>query len=85
MFVHFSLSMHVLTLVLFVAVNSFVDTRSQGLDRVIPRSVLERAKGFAIFSVFKAGFVFSARGRSGVFLALIVQILTEDGKLEVES
>lgn len=41
---------------------SFVDNHNQGLDGVIPRSVLERAKGFAIFSVFKAGFVFSARG-----------------------
>ncbi|KAF8488178.1 hypothetical protein JB92DRAFT_3017897 [Gautieria morchelliformis] len=49
--------------------HSFVDTHNQGLDRVIPRSVLQRAKGFAIFSVFKAGFVFSARAGSGIVIA----------------
>ncbi|KAH8835851.1 hypothetical protein DL96DRAFT_1666466 [Flagelloscypha sp. PMI_526] len=47
---------------------SFV-SRSSGLDNIIPLHVLERAKGFAIFSVFKAGFVFSARAGSGVVIA----------------
>ena len=37
--------------------------------QVIPRTVLENARGFAIFSVFKAGFLFSARAGSGVVIA----------------
>jgi lipid-binding SYLF domain-containing protein len=37
--------------------------------QVIPRSVLENAKGFCILSVFKAGFLFSARGGSGIVIA----------------
>jgi lipid-binding SYLF domain-containing protein len=42
--------------------------------QVIPRSVLERAHGFAIFTVFKAGFLFSARAGSGIVIAR-----TQDG------
>ncbi|OXC60440.1 hypothetical protein C358_04155 [Cryptococcus neoformans MW-RSA852] len=48
---------------------SFVDANNNGLDKVIPRTVLERAAGFAIFTVFKAGFLFSARAGSGVVVA----------------
>ncbi|KAF4623322.1 hypothetical protein D9613_002068 [Agrocybe pediades] len=48
---------------------SFVDHGNNGLDGVIPRSILENAKGFAIFTIFKAGFVFSARAGSGVVIA----------------
>ncbi|KAI0084755.1 hypothetical protein BDY19DRAFT_997485 [Irpex rosettiformis] len=48
---------------------SFVDSGNNGLDGIIPRSVLEHAKGFAIFTVFKAGFLFSARAGSGVVIA----------------
>lgn len=48
---------------------AFVDNRNHGLDGVIPRTLLEQAKGFAIFSVFKAGFVLSARAGSGVVVA----------------
>lgn len=48
---------------------SFVDSANHGLDGIIPRSVLENARGFAIFTVFKAGFVFSARAGSGVVIA----------------
>ncbi|KIJ45718.1 hypothetical protein M422DRAFT_29799 [Sphaerobolus stellatus SS14] len=48
---------------------SFVDSRNQGLDGIIPRHVLEQAKGFAIFSVFKAGFLLSARAGSGIVIA----------------
>ncbi|KAI0036222.1 hypothetical protein K488DRAFT_41705 [Vararia minispora EC-137] len=48
---------------------SFVDGGNNGLDGVIPRSVLENAKGFAIFTIFKAGFVFSARAGSGIVIA----------------
>ncbi|KAI1797964.1 hypothetical protein LXA43DRAFT_1088118 [Ganoderma leucocontextum] len=53
---------------------SFVDSSNNGLDGVIPRSVLENAKGFAIFTVFKAGFLFSARAGSGIVIAKL-----EDG------
>lgn len=36
---------------------------------MVPRSVLDNAKGFAIFTVFKAGFLFSARAGSGIVIA----------------
>ncbi|KAH9053187.1 DUF500-domain-containing protein [Lactarius vividus] len=49
--------------------NSFVDSGNNGLDGIIPRSVLERACGFAIFTIFKAGFLFSARGGGGIVIA----------------
>lgn len=52
-----------------ILVQSFVDSRNNGLDGVIPRSVLQNARGFAIFTVAKAGFVFSARAGSGVVIA----------------
>ncbi|EAU92639.2 SH3 domain-containing protein [Coprinopsis cinerea okayama7 len=48
---------------------SFVDSRNNGLDGVIPRNILAEAKGFAIFTIFKAGFIFSARAGSGVVIA----------------
>ncbi|KAG6884281.1 hypothetical protein C0993_012512, partial [Termitomyces sp. T159_Od127] len=48
---------------------SFVDGSNNGLDGVIPRSVLGNAKGFAIFTILKAGFLFSARAGSGVVIA----------------
>jgi hypothetical protein len=50
-------------------VRSFVDNGNNGLDGVIPRYVLENAKGFAIFTIFKAGFIFSARAGSGIVIA----------------
>ncbi|KAG9314700.1 Las1-like-domain-containing protein [Chiua virens] len=49
--------------------SSFVDSKHNGLDGIIPRNVLEHAKGFAIFTVFKAGFLFSARGGTGIVIA----------------
>ncbi|KAJ6574737.1 hypothetical protein B0H19DRAFT_933094 [Mycena capillaripes] len=48
---------------------SFVDSSNNGLDGVIPRAVLENAKGFAIFTIFKAGFLFSARAGTGIVIA----------------
>ncbi|KAH6916794.1 SH3 domain-containing protein [Coprinopsis sp. MPI-PUGE-AT-0042] len=53
---------------------SFGDSRNDGLDGVIPRSILAQAKGFAIFTVVKAGFILSARAGSGVVIAKL-----EDG------
>lgn len=36
---------------------------------MIPHNVIEKAAGFAIFTVVKAGFLVSARGGSGVVIA----------------
>ncbi|KAG6891084.1 hypothetical protein C0995_014174 [Termitomyces sp. Mi166 len=59
---------------------SFVDGSNNGLDGVIPRSVLGSAKGFAIFTIFKAGFLFSARAGSGVVIARL-----DDGRWSAPS
>lgn len=40
-----------------------------GTDQVIPPDVLKRAKGLAIITVLKAGFLFSGRAGSGVIVA----------------
>ncbi|GJN88218.1 hypothetical protein Rhopal_001183-T1 [Rhodotorula paludigena] len=40
-----------------------------GLDDIIPASVLRRAKGFCFMSVAKAGFLFSGRAGTGVVIA----------------
>jgi lipid-binding SYLF domain-containing protein len=46
----------------------FLDA-GQGLDIIIPASILEKAQGLAIFTVLKAGFLFSARAGSGLVVA----------------
>src|SRR6266853_6183549 len=38
-------------------------------EKAIPRDVLRHAKGLAIMSVVKAGFIFSAKGGQGVVVA----------------
>src|ERR671919_922814 len=38
-------------------------------EKAIPRDVLRRARGLAIMSVVKAGFIFSAKGGHGVVVA----------------
>jgi lipid-binding SYLF domain-containing protein len=38
-------------------------------EKAIPRDVLRRARGLAIMSVVKAGFIFSAKGGQGVVVA----------------
>ncbi|XP_051911401.1 SH3 domain-containing YSC84-like protein 1 [Hippocampus zosterae] len=40
-----------------------------GLDKLIPASVIASAEGLAIISVVKAGFVITARGGSGIVIA----------------
>lgn len=40
-----------------------------GQDQVIPHDVLKRAKGLAVITVFKAGFLFSGRAGSGVIVS----------------
>lgn len=54
--------------------NDFVDPVN-GLDKIVPLSVLRKAKGFAIFSVFRIGFLISARAGSGIVVAKL-----EDGR-----
>ncbi|KAK5136738.1 hypothetical protein LTR08_002034 [Meristemomyces frigidus] len=49
---------------------SFIDPRQAfGPDKIIPPSILANAKGLAILTVFKAGFLGSARFGSGVVVA----------------
>jgi lipid-binding SYLF domain-containing protein len=40
-----------------------------GPDSVIPPDILARAQGLAIFTVIKAGFLFSGRAGSGIVVA----------------
>jgi lipid-binding SYLF domain-containing protein len=40
-----------------------------GLDVIIPPGILADAKGLAIFTVLKAGFLFSGRAGSGLVVA----------------
>ncbi|CAO3690371.1 unnamed protein product [Rhizopus stolonifer] len=48
--------------------NSFKD-EGNGLDSFIPPNILANAKGLAIFTVLKAGFVFSGRAGSGLVVS----------------
>ncbi|RKF65016.1 SH3 domain-containing protein [Golovinomyces cichoracearum] len=49
---------------------SFIDPgQAYGLDKFIPSSVLANAKGLAILTVFKAGFLGSARYGNGIVVA----------------
>lgn len=46
----------------------FVDD-GRGVDIIIPPNILGDAKGLAIFTVLKAGFLFSGRAGSGIVVA----------------
>ncbi|KAH8548705.1 DUF500 and SH3 domain-containing protein [Umbelopsis sp. PMI_123] len=48
--------------------NSFIDP-GHGLDVIIPPSIISKAKGLAIFTVLKAGFIFSGRAGAGLVIA----------------
>ncbi|OAD79732.1 hypothetical protein PHYBLDRAFT_89552, partial [Phycomyces blakesleeanus NRRL 1555(-)] len=48
--------------------NSFIDP-GQGLDKVIPTNIIDNAQGLAIYTVLKAGFLFSGRAGSGLVVA----------------
>ncbi|KAF9319553.1 hypothetical protein BG003_008806 [Podila horticola] len=60
----------------------FVDKEENelGFDNIIPTEVLRQAKGLAIYTVIKAGFIVSARGGSGV-----VVIKNPDGQWSAPS
>lgn len=47
---------------------------ANGLDKIVPASILRQAKGLALLKVSKLGFVFSARAGTGVVIARL-----EDG------
>ncbi|CAG8590772.1 11725_t:CDS:2 [Scutellospora calospora] len=51
--------------------NSFTDPEKAegGLDQVIPKDVFDKAMGLAVFTVVKAGFVWSGRVGSGLVIA----------------
>ncbi|KAG0374056.1 hypothetical protein BGX24_010896 [Mortierella sp. AD032] len=50
--------------------NAFIDpVAAKGIDNIIPPNILARAKGLAIFTVIKAGFLFSGRAGTGVVVA----------------
>ncbi|KAI7880396.1 DUF500-domain-containing protein [Lichtheimia hyalospora FSU 10163] len=48
--------------------NSFIDP-GEGFDKIIPPSILANAKGLAIYTVLKGGFLFTARAGSGLVVA----------------
>ena len=39
------------------------------MDKIIPENILVNAKGLAIYTVLKAGFLFSGRAGSGIVVA----------------
>ncbi|KAF9915930.1 hypothetical protein FBU30_001639 [Linnemannia zychae] len=50
--------------------NAFVDTTNEkGIDQIIPPNILAKAKGLAIFTVIKAGFLWSGRAGTGIVVA----------------
>ncbi|XP_024851607.1 SH3 domain-containing YSC84-like protein 1 isoform X4 [Bos taurus] len=55
-------------------------TSRNGPDKIIPAHVIAKAKGLAILSVIKAGFLVTARGGSGIVLARL-----PDGKWSAPS
>jgi len=48
---------------------SILERFSEMPEKSIPRAVLRDAKGLAIITVLKAGFIFSGRGGSGIVVA----------------
>ncbi|KAG0249481.1 hypothetical protein BG011_009264 [Mortierella polycephala] len=61
--------------------NAFVDPiAAKGIDNVIPSDILIKAKGLAIFTVIKAGFLFSGRAGAGIVVARL-----EDGSWSAPS
>lgn len=53
---------------------------AKGVDNIIPADILSKAQGLAIFTVVKAGFLFSGRAGSGIVVARL-----EDGSWSAPS
>jgi lipid-binding SYLF domain-containing protein len=49
--------------------NSFIDPGQGMVDKIIPENILANAQGLAIYTVLKAGFLFSGRAGSGIVVA----------------
>lgn len=45
------------------------DPKSKYIDKIIPPGIIVKAKGLAILTVFKGGFLVTARGGSGLVIA----------------
>ncbi|CAO3571974.1 unnamed protein product [Mortierella alpina] len=61
--------------------NAFIDPiAAKGIDNIIPTDILSSAKGLAIFTVIKAGFLFSGRAGAGIVVARL-----EDGSWSAPS
>ncbi|KAF9346539.1 hypothetical protein BGX34_003825 [Mortierella sp. NVP85] len=61
--------------------NAFIDPiAAKGIDNIIPQDILLNAKGLAIFTVVKAGFLFSGRAGTGIVVARL-----EDGSWSAPS
>ncbi|KAJ3076138.1 hypothetical protein HDU98_005557 [Podochytrium sp. JEL0797] len=50
-------------------ITQFIVPTANGIDQIIPPQIIAQAKGIAILSVFKAGFLFSGRGGTGLVVA----------------
>ncbi|KAI8614012.1 hypothetical protein BC830DRAFT_1129333 [Chytriomyces sp. MP71] len=50
-------------------IEQFIVPKKTGVDQIIPPQIIAQAKGMAILSVIKAGFLFSGRGGSGIVVA----------------
>ncbi|KAJ3028391.1 UNVERIFIED_CONTAM: hypothetical protein HDU68_001785 [Siphonaria sp. JEL0065] len=50
-------------------IEQFITPKNNGVDQVIPPQIIAQAKGIAILSVIKAGFLFSGRAGSGLVVA----------------
>lgn len=55
-----------------------VPTAKMGPDKLIPAGILMKAKGLAIITVIKAGFLVTARGGSGIVIAKLDDSLSSD-------
>lgn len=55
-----------------------VPTAKMGPDKLIPAGIFMKAKGLAIITVIKAGFLVTARGGSGIVIAKLDDSITSD-------
>ena len=67
-------------LVCFVSFHYTDPIAAKGVDNIIPADILSKAQGLAIFTVVKAGFLFSGRAGSGIVVARL-----EDGSWSAPS
>lgn len=66
---HLSRSVPLVCLVSSLDYNYTDPIAAKGVDNIIPTDILSKAQGLAIFTVVKAGFLFSGRAGSGIVVA----------------